>query len=230
MLHWTFKCIDEADYFDRAVRKHDIGVVVLRSTLATKPMVQRLANSPRWAVTDIGVKSIVFVRRDGPDAPLAKRLAITRRNFDVHGYIRRVSAADPVPAFALHGAAILLKQMGWDNHAITVWRRCLELKKDYWEALGELGHVLALRGNYRMWRRDTYRKKNMPAEAAAAEAGALRDWREAEKLLRRSLVVKPGNKPAMMNLAILQKQMAEFERGVFKPRGAGRLDRSGRIR
>ena len=68
-------------------------------------------------LADLSAWHALFLRRTPANADLAGRSAITRENFDVQGFIDRAGRADPVPAFALHSAALMLLRMGWPEHA-----------------------------------------------------------------------------------------------------------------
>jgi tetratricopeptide (TPR) repeat protein len=151
----------------------------------------------------------------GSNAELAKKRDITKKNFDVPGHIERISKTDPLPACALHSTATLLYRMDWGRHAITVWRKCIELKPDYYEAIGNLGICLALRGTGKMLIMQAYHRSGKPAHADRARREGLSDWGEAEKLFKEALKINPDYNDAARNLRLLRNQMESFRRGVI---------------
>ena len=201
--------------FTPVVAQYDIGTVVLRLSHDTAPLMKTLAAGGDWSVVDIGVSHVVLLRRGGANADLAKSLGITKRNFDVSGHIERISKTDPLPACALHSTATLLYRMDWGRHAITVWRKCIDLQPDYYEAMGNLGMCLALRGTGRMLLMQKYYRSGKPAQGDRAKREGLADWAEAEKLFKSALKINPDYEDAARNLRLLHNQMDSFRRGMI---------------
>ncbi len=215
VMKWVSDCTNGRCDFEQAVSEYDIGTVVLRLAHDTTPLMKTLAKSEDWSVADIGASHVVFLRRTGPNAELAKELGITKKNFDVSGHIERIVKTDPLRACALHSTATLLYRMGWGRHAITVWRKCIELQPDYYEAIGNLGICLALRGTGKMLLMQAYQRNGKPSPANRARSGGLSDWAEAEKLFKDALKINPDYDDAARNLRLLHNQMASFRRGVI---------------
>ncbi len=215
VMKWVSDCTNGRCDFEQAVSEYDIGVVVLRLAHDTAPLMKTLAKSPDWSVVDIGVSHVVFLRRGVANADLAKKLGITRKNFDVSGHINRISKTDPLPACALNSTATLLYRMDWGRHAITVWRKCVELQPDYYEAIGNLGICLALRGTGKMLLMQAYQRSGKPSQANRARSEGLSDWAEAEELFKDALKINPDYDDAARNLRLLHNQMASFRRGVI---------------
>ena len=198
--------------FEAMADKHGVNTVVLRSAKVSEPLTAHLANSTRWAVTHVGGKFLIFIRRDGPNSALAERAAITKDSFNVRQYIRRVSETDPVGAFALHNAAMTLRRMRWGNHAISVWRECVKAEPRYWEALAELGRTLALRGQAKRMLMEAYLSKQMLRQAKKTWREALANYLDAEKKLARTLRIKPDHEAARINLDTVRDQIARLRR------------------
>ena len=227
VMQWVFQYTDltpgrggRPRDFDAFADRHDVGVVVLRSSNLTRNLIGRLTGDPGWAVTDVSTKFVTFVRRVGPNAALAEQHAVRRRRFNVPRFVERVRSADPVEAFALHNAAITLHQMGWGNHAIGVWRECLGLEKGYYNPMTSLGVLLAQRGTSRMILMQELIEAGRIPQAEAARKAGLADWREAEKLLGK--VADATDDPdARKDLNLLRKQIISFQRGIIlKPKGS----------
>ncbi len=215
VMKWVSDCTNGRCDFEQAVSEYDIGTVVLRLAHDTAPLMKTLAKSEDWSVADIGVSHVVFLRRTGTNAELAKKLGITKKNFDVSGHIERIGKTDPLRACALHSTATLLYRMDWGRHAITVWRKCIEMKPDYYEAIGSLGICLALRGTGKMLLMQAYQRNGKPSQANRARSEGLSDWAEAEKLFKDALKINPDYDDAARNLRLLHNQMASFRRGVI---------------
>ena len=215
VMRWVFECTGGRRDFAQIADEYDIGVVVLRLADDTAPLIKTLTASPDWAVVNAGVCDVVFLRRSGANEELAKNRAIAQKDFDAAGHIKRISRTDPLPAFALHNTASLLYRMGWGKHAITVWRKCIELEPDYYEAVGNLGMCLALRGTGRMILMQAYQRSGRTDQADSARREGLADWAEAERLFKDALKINPDYEDAHRNLRLLTGQTAAFERGVI---------------
>ncbi len=195
--------------------QYDISTVVLRLSHDTAPLIKTLAAGPDWMVVHVGVSHVVFLRRGGANAELAKSLGITKRSFDVSEHIERISKTDPLPAHSLHSTASLLDRLGWGGHAVTVWRVCLRQEGNYYEAMNSLGRRLALRGISKMLLMQKYHREGKADQADLARREGLADWTEAEKLFKNALKINPDYEDASRNLRLLQNQMAAFRRGVI---------------
>ena len=201
--------------FAPVVAQYDIGTVVLRLSHDTAPLIRTLASSPDWAVVNVGVSHVVFLRRSGDNAELAKNQGVAKKDFDVNGFINSIFVADSLPAHSLHIAASLLDCMGWGGHAITVWRECTRQEKNYYEAMNSLGRRLALRGIDKMLLMQKYHSEDKPVQADRARREGLADWAEAERLFKDALKINPDYDDAARNLRLLHNQMVSFRRGVI---------------
>ncbi len=229
MMRWVFACTGgqpafdagarelRIAAFDRAARDYGIEVVVLHSYPPTRPLMGVLGKSRHWAVVHIGVSHVVFLRRNGANAALAANCALSQKDFDLEGYIDRIAATDPVPAFALHSAGVVLRHVGWGNAAIRLLEKCIQIDPAYWGAIAQLGTAYGLRGNAKLMLREAYKQKGRHLEAQRLREEALADWLRAEKLLVRALELKGDDVPAKSNLKSLRAQMAQLERGIYVP-------------
>jgi len=190
---------------------------------------------------------VVFLRRNGANAALAREHAITPEKFDVDAYMKYAAEADPAEAYALHNAATTLRalawgdriigggdernpnvrllthEIGWGGHAATVWRRCVRLEEEYYEAFDELGMCLALRGTALLMLANQYRNMartdQQMALAIRTDRARRADWKEAERNLleaqRLSRRLKRDDSVPAEHLDLLRKQIAAAERGVI---------------
>ncbi|MDY7011286.1 MAG: hypothetical protein SVV80_11125 [Planctomycetota bacterium] len=208
------KCKKSCD-FAKVVGEYGIETVVLRLAGDTSPLIGNLSKSPVWTVVHVGVSHVVFLRRNGANAELAKSLEITESDFDIYGFTKRIFVTDPLPAHSLHIAASLLDRMGWSSQAITVWRKCLRQGDNYYEAMNGLGRRLALRGTDKMLLMQKYYSQGKPVQGDQAKREGLNDWAEAEKLFKDALKIKPDYEDAVKNQRQLTRQKDAFVRGVI---------------
>ena len=204
--------------------RYGVGAVVLNSAGTTAPLIERLAADPQWVVALIDVKYVVFLRRDGPTAELARQRCLTRGMFDVRAHIERTRGADPEPAVALHAAAMLLMRLGWGNHAIEVWREAVADWPEYPEALNHLGRALGLRGTAHMLQTKAHLEAGREVEAERHRRAALADWSEAERFLTRAIHASGDHSMAQANLDLLRRQRGDFLRGVIRAPQGLKLD------
>ena len=71
---------------------------------------------------------MVFVRRSGPTAAVARENALTEREMKLEEFLDRIAGTDPIAAAALHDAARLLAELGWRDSAGAAWQRALALE------------------------------------------------------------------------------------------------------
>lgn len=193
------------DEFRSFAAEYDVGVVVLHFHESAKRLMKSLADSPDWAVAHVGAGHVVFLRRSGANAALARTQAITRDTFDAGQYARRVREGDPAPAFGLHFAGRLLAAMGWRNHAITVWRECDKLDAPYHHSMLRLGRLLLGRGAMRIDEMKKHLQAGRQAEARQARRHAVQDLTEAQAALRRALKIKPDLPSVRRDLAAAER-------------------------
>ena len=186
--------------FEEVERSLAPEVVVLRMDRGSIPLGRRLANAPDWAVVHIGGMYVVFLRTDGPNAPLAERLRITPGTLDLPAHKARLGEMDPVRAYSTCMGAMTLYRIGWDSPAIDVFRRAVELDADYYQAWDLLGLALARRGTLRLARQDHRGKQ---------------DWNEALACFDRALRIEPDYKDARSHRMLVSEQIASLKRGVL---------------
>jgi len=203
VMQWVLQITARQRDFAPVVRDYDINVVVLHPTQSTFPLVRTLARDRRWALVHVGVSYAIFLRRDGPNRALAERYALNEDTFDLQGYIERIERSDPVPALALNRAAGLLFSVEWEDSAEKVWRACLRHEGGYYQAMSRLGRALVIRGKKHILRGSTKR--------------GLKDWEEAEKILRRALAIRPGYKEAESGLQWLGQERRRLTSRLGRP-------------
>jgi len=210
VMQWVLQITGGQRPFAPAAERLDIRTVVLRSSTASARLLAALAKDRQWAVGHLSATFAVFIRADAADGVEP----ITRETFDRRAYIEQVRAADPIGAFALHSASLLLVRIGWGNHAIAVAEAAVEADGEYDDALGTLGALLAMRGSDQMLLMQARLAKGQADAARAARAAGLRDWRRAEGLFNRALDLNPDHAHAQDQRRLLRRQMDDFARGI----------------
>ena len=158
-------CSGQRDFAD-AVRRWDPQCVALRVDRTSGPLAGALSANPDWAVVYLDARHVVFLRADGPNADLARKQAISPATLDVADYLSRLEAVDPVPAYATCLGGLTLYRLGWDDAAVDVFKRTVELQDDYYQAWDLLGLVHLRRGHIRLLGGD--RRGQADLEAALA--------------------------------------------------------------
>lgn len=199
------------------VRRYGIGTVVLRYTQIVPPLIATLCRDPGWAVVHVGVRTVVFVRAEGPNAALAAEHRITQENLDMGDFIDRIAAADPIPATALHSTAVLLNNMGWPRPAEACWRRAIEIDPRYPEVLLALAGHLLRQGSEHVGLAKGHLQQNKPVEAGFARNRARERFQEAEKLLRRLLGIRRDDPNAGKALRWVRGQLSALDRTGDRP-------------
>jgi hypothetical protein len=206
------------------VRDYDVGTVVLRYSRAVPPLIGILAGSADWAVVQVGVRHVVFVRAEGATAELARRHGITPETLDIADLIRRVSQADPIPQAALHDAARLLAAMGWSEAATALWDECVRLEPTFPEGLLALGRALMQRGDARLDRAQRAREERKPVEADFALARAAEDFQRAGELFERFLRRRRDDRQAEEWLTYVRGRLAVLRAPPGDARPPGGLE------
>jgi hypothetical protein len=197
--------------FEAFATEYDVGVVVLRQLLTNRRLMEKLAGSPDWAVVHLGAHYVVFLRRSGSNAALARQAEITQQNFQLGPFIQQVLASDPASGFSLHSGGLLLRRLGWKDHALSVWRRCAELPEPYPDSLWSLGASLLARAAAKARDMSGYLGRGMSQEAEHARRGALEDLAEARQALRRALKLNPRLRQASEDLQRVEQALAALE-------------------
>ena len=200
--------------FDSMAAACDVQTVVLNNNNG-KSLLRHLADSKDWAVVDLDVAHVTFVRRSGPNAALADAGEICPESLSLNmdRFVAKVASADPVPAFALHNAAMLLRQMGWDKPALDLWQRCIALRPDYAEPRNMLGMALAWRGTRTLLAMmDAYNAGRID-DGDKLKAQGQADWERARELFTQAMQLKSDYADARQNLSLLESQMADFRNG-----------------
>jgi hypothetical protein len=102
--------------FEPIAKLFDVSVVV------AKPgqFLDQLGSDPRWVPVHTEGRFAVLVRRDGPDAHLAERHALTGEGLDAATLIQQARALDPAPGLALWLSARVLIGLGFNDHALQM--------------------------------------------------------------------------------------------------------------
>ena len=114
--------------FKSIVAENNVGTVVARFTRRIPPLIRLLADSDEWAPVHISSRCVVFVRRAGPTAALAREHGLTERELNREEFLDRIAGSDPIAGSALHDAARLLVELGWTDSARAAWQRAVALE------------------------------------------------------------------------------------------------------
>ncbi|MHC4718336.1 MAG: hypothetical protein ACYS5V_15295 [Planctomycetota bacterium] len=86
-------------------RRHDVRIVALRVAAGlTAGLARGLDKDPRWAMTHLSGRHVVFVRADGPYADLAR----SAKPIDTEAYVSRMRRLHARPAYGLGVAGTVL--------------------------------------------------------------------------------------------------------------------------
>ncbi len=215
VLEWVLNCSTDFSALESAARQYDIGVVVLNPILLERPVIKALSASPDWAVVEIEPRYVVFLRREGANAALAARTAITEASFDVEQQLARLRRSDPLTAHAAHAIALELFWLGWLNPGVELSRRCLELPRgNFPEAARHLGITLAERALRSDAEAAQLRSAGRDAEARLATQRAVEDLRQALHAVNQALQLKPDYEQARKNLQVIRTLLARMGQPV----------------
>lgn len=182
--------------FSGAVADYSVETVVLQAGRGTIPLVRKLSGDERWAVVFAGGMHVIFVRRDGANAALADRAAITPQSLDIDRHAASLEALDPVKAHSLYVGGMTLYRLGWSGRAMEIFRRVLRRDESYHQAWNMLGVCIAERGNSRLGQEDL---------------AARDDFIEARKCFLRAHQLQPNYAEANENLLRVDKQLGALE-------------------
>jgi tetratricopeptide (TPR) repeat protein len=198
--------------FEEAHRKYGIQTVAF--FVAGFPGIAReLASDANWRLTYLDPMYAVFLRADGPNAEMARRLEITPRNFDANRLIRKAREWDPVPAYPMHMAACTLYFLGWDDLAIDLFHASLKENADNFRSWEMLGECLAGRGQERLMEWVQLQKEAKYSLADEAHRAGLHDWLEAREDYLRAQSINPNSIPGSIGLANIRQQLKALEHG-----------------
>jgi hypothetical protein len=196
--------------FREAVARYDPQVVVVR-TAVSGPLAHQLAADEGWQLVHLEGEFALFLRRDGPNAELARTSAIHPGTLDLAAYARRLARADPIPASGLSAGAVALLTLGWIDPGIELLEHAIRLR----EATGKLGpsYVVEVEGaGFAHARRAESRC--LPGEALAP---CRADLARAEELLR---IASSGSSPrplAQRALEVVRRNLGRLQASTPLP-------------
>jgi len=158
---------------------------------------------------------VVFLKRTGPTAALARRHELHQSHPAVGRLIERYSPGGPIQALTLGKLAWTFQRLGWLDAAVRAWRAAVRRDHRYHEGFNNLGVCLAMRGTARALRMKRLLEANRLAEAEKLRLGALADWRAAGEAFEKSLRLRPERPTTREHLELLHRQVSEFQRGVI---------------
>lgn len=153
-----------ADGFEPVVKAYGVETVLIHAaSLLTGSDAPSLGNSlvrdPRWNVVCLDAQFILFLRADGANAPLARRLAlepspVLPANAPpapwLAEYAARLRRLDPLPAHSLRLAGRTCQYLGFLNEAVELFTQSLQLDPAQPMAWNQLGKAHADRANLRL--------------------------------------------------------------------------------
>ncbi len=102
--------------FSPVADRYGVSVVVARSGL----FLRQVVGEGRWVPVHVEGRFVVLVLRDGPDALLARRWALSPETVDAATLIGDARRLDPAPGLALWLAGRVLADLGWYDHAVEM--------------------------------------------------------------------------------------------------------------
>jgi len=194
--------------------KYGIEVVVLQNvTVTMKPWVRKsddsgvhdrllipiglqLLNDPNWTLVHIDPTYLIFIRNTGINSELARANTIEEHTFDTQAFMNRLRSMDPVVGDVLRFGGVALQRLGWYEKSIEVLRVSVDENPNASLGWFELGASYAQRGA---------ELKNSGDWSPARE-----NFKEAKKCFEQALKLKPGYKPAIFNLSLLQEDIQKL--------------------
>jgi hypothetical protein len=198
--------------FEEARRKY--GVEIVAFFVSPFPALAReLAGDANWRLSYLDPMYAVYLRADGPNAELAKRLAITPANFDANGLIRQARDWDPVPSSAMHMAGCTLYFLGWYDQAIDLFRASLEEDPRHFRSWEMRGLCHARRGQERLLEWARLQNERKYGQADEALRAGREDWRQGEECFRQGLSIEPGSSTGRQGMDNIGRQLKALEHG-----------------
>lgn len=190
-------------FFDREAAKYGIQVVAVRAGKTNAALMKRLGAGDAWAPVSIDAMNVVFVRKDGPNAALAARAAVTPESLDLPALLAKFASQDPRPEYSTYLGALTLARLGWTDTAIEAATRAKEINPDYSDAWNLLGMMYALRANSRLATNKYYEARI--------------DLQSAQDAFKRVLDIQKDDPQAQQNLLAAQSQLQALKRGEVPP-------------
>ncbi len=160
----------------------------------------------------------------------ARALHAAGRLAEAQELYKRVLAANPRHARALHFLGVLACQGGHSETGLVLIERCLDEDPEYADALGNHGIVLAGMKRYEE-AEESYRKAlAVEPENATVRSNfgnmltAMNRYEEAERHYRLAVAHSPNAAPIRANLAVSLKELGRLEESVEMNRAAIALD------
>ena len=195
-----------AAFFEQEATKYNIQVVAVRASKATSPLMKRLGSGNSWSPVFIDAMSVVFLRKDGPNAALAAQTAITPESLDLPALLSRFASQDPRPEYSTYLGALTLLRMGWTAAAIETVQTLTKnpVYTDDADAWNLLGMIAALQANRRLAANKEYYEARMDLQAA-------------EEAFKHLLILQRDYPRAQENLLAAQFQLQILKQGQIPP-------------
>jgi hypothetical protein len=165
-----------------------------------EPICPKLAASAAWAVVHLDARHVIFARREGPCAELAKRFGLTQETLlaRIDEFIARLKATDVVAAHALLVGGTTLQRLSWYQAGARVLHAATDADDSIPEAWNMRGYCLVRWGTARLARGDPRGRQNL---------------QEAMRCFRKTLEIDPDHQGAMTNRKLLRLQLRDLEKG-----------------
>jgi hypothetical protein len=196
--------------FRVAAARFEPRLVVLRASVSG-PAARELARDEAWQLVHLEGESLLFLRRDGADAALARAEGIRPETLDLERYAEALEASDPLPAEALSAGATGLLTLGWLDHGIGLLERSLRRR----EGGGRLGLAYLVdleRTGYAFAKRsESSCRAGRPLVPCESDLG------RAEAILARVTAMAPGRAAARRALEAVRDNLGRLQQLKAEP-------------
>ena len=186
--------------FEAMRRRYDIEIVAVENGITAEVLVRTFSNDPNWALVYLSPCHVIFLRKDGPNAQLARRYQITTENLDLAAYRQRVRELDPLGDEAIFAAGIAFNRMRWDSQVIGLLEGVLPDRKPNcleWNMLGVC-----------------YGRRAVRRIQAGDSAGA-EDMNKALQCFERAVSIQGDYDKGLQNLRLVRRQIESLQQGVL---------------
>ena len=186
--------------FEDMRRRYDIEIVAVENGITAESLVRTLSHDPNWAVVYMSPCHMIFLRREGPNAELARSCQITAETLDIRAYGEWVASLDPQPQEALFVAGIGFYRIKWDAPAIALLEETIPHRRPNHVEWNTLGICYGRQAMRRLQAKD-----NRGAD----------DLVKARQCFEEALRLEPDYKKGRQNLSLVRRQIESLRQGVL---------------
>jgi hypothetical protein len=199
--------------FEEARRRYSLEAAAL-SVAGSPAAIRAIRDDANWTLVYLDPMHLIFLRTAGPDADLARRLAIQPESFDANALMRQARQWDPAPGYTMRLAGLTLYRLGWDGHAIALYKAALAEEPRDHRSWTSLGICHARRGQRRLLEMMRLQENRRYSQADEALQAGKSDWEEARRCFIESNRLQPDAPGAADDLKNISRQLEALSRGA----------------